>query len=55
MQWQDDGGAWWVQVQYADGKHSRMLGNFPAEVVRVDTADRSRPVSRAGRNVHSCR
>ena len=39
---QDDEGAWTAQVQYRPpGSHSRVIGAFPAEDVREDTADRS--------------
>ena len=35
MQWQEDDGLWWAQVQWRPpGTHTRKLDNFPAERVR---------------------
>ena len=35
MRWQDDAGAWWLNVQWRPpGEHTRKLDNFPADRVR---------------------
>lgn len=37
MQWQDNAGAWWAEVQYRSPEHnSTMIDSFPAERVRPD-------------------